>query len=129
MANRKNRVERPRNAENWTESQYWSAVRSALRRAFRYWKPLQIVKNNARRKYTGSNKRQKWEYQCAKCHSWFKGDEVQVDHIIPCGPLKSYRELPGWLKRLTPEGLNAFQLLCISCHEVKTNEDREKGKI
>ena len=118
----KTRVKRTRNAETWTESQYWSAVRSALRRAFRYWKPATAAKADARRLYTGSNKRQRWEYQCAHCERWFKDKEVQIDHITPVGSLKTPEDLAGFLQRLTPE--DGFQVLCKECHKEKTQSER-----
>lgn len=118
------KVPKTRNGETWTESRYWSAVRSTLRRGFRYWKPIMDAKKAARRSYTGMNKRQKWESQCAHCKKWFKESETEVDHIIPCGSLKGPEDLVPFLERLTTE--DGFQVLCKPCHQKKTNE--EKGK-
>ena len=72
----------------------------------------------ARKPYSGPNKRQKWIYQCAHCKDWFKDKEIQVDHIIPVGTLRCYDDLVGFLKRLTPE--EGFQVLCKECHAKKT---------
>jgi len=118
-------VQKTRNGGTQTESAYWGSVRSGLRRAFRYWKPITAAKLEARRTYTGSNKRQKWEYQCAVCNQWFKGSDTQVDHIIPCGSLKSSEDLAGFLERLTPE--SGFQVLCKPCHKIKTTKERTNG--
>ena len=107
-----------------TESAYWGMIRSTLRRGTRYWKPVVKARNEARRKYVGENKRQKWEYKCAKCKKYFKGTEVQVDHITPVGSLKCKEDLPGFIERLTPE--EGFQLLCKECHIVKTNKEKKK---
>lgn len=117
------RVPKTRNGKTWTESQYWSAVSSVLRRGFRYWKPITQCRINSRRLYKGSDKRRKWEYQCNHCKKWFKGSEVQVDHIVPVGKLRSYEDLADMLKRLTPE--NGFQVLCKPCHQIKTNKERK----
>ena len=120
------KIKRTRNAEQWTESKYWGVVRSALRRAFRYWKPALNVKLAARRKYTGSNKRQKWEYQCNNCKQWFKEGEVQIDHVIPVGSLRCAKDLVPFLERLTPENEDAFQILCRDkCHLEKTKREKE----
>jgi len=81
---------------------------------------------SARRPYVDENNRQKWEYLCEACKHWFKGDEVQADHITPCGSLKSLDDLPGWLERLTPEGTDAFQVLCRDCHKAKTKGERDE---
>lgn len=115
-----------RNNKTMTESAYWSMVRSGLRRTFRYWKPLMETKNKSRRKYVGKNKRQKWEYQCKKCKQWYKGSEIQIDHINPVGSLKSSKDIKGFLERLTPE--KGFQTLCKECHLIKTNKEREKRR-
>lgn len=115
-------TKKPRNAGTMTESAYWGMVRSGLRRTFRYWKPLMKAKEEAKRKYTGKNKRQKWEYQCNKCKKWYKGTEVQVDHITPVGSLKSGKDLKGFLERLTAE--KGYQVLCLWCHKEKTRKER-----
>ena len=120
----KKRVERTRNAGTWTEAQYWGFIRSCLRRSFRYWKPLNEARNKAKRKYKGKNKRQKWEYQCAKCEKWFKGKDIQVDHIIPVGSLRCYEDVAGFIERLTVE--DGYQCLCKKCHQIKTNKERNK---
>jgi len=119
---RRVRVPRTRNAGQWTEAQYWGAVRSGLRKAFKYWGPARIAKENARRKYVGKNKRQKWEYQCAECGLWFKDKEVQIDHTIPVGSLRTGHDLKGFLERLTCE--SGFAVLCKPCHQIKTNKER-----
>ena len=115
-------VEKNRNGGTWSEARYWGAVRSSLRRGFRFWLPITACKNKARRpKKRGG--RQKWEYKCAKCKKWFKGTEVQVDHKIPVGSLKCGKDIEGFLERLTTE--TGFQVLCKPCHQIKTNTERE----
>ena len=121
---RRQLVPRTRNAGTWTEAAYWGAIRSHLRRGFRYWKPIMKTKLAARRPYEGPNKRQKWESQCAHCKEWFKDKDTQVDHIIPVGSLKCPGDLVGFLERLTCE--EGFQVLCTGCHQIKTNEERGK---
>ena len=123
---RKGAAPKTRNAGTMTESAYWSMIRSGLRRTTRYWKPIVEAKNKARRPYVGPNKRQKWEYQCAKCKKWFIGKETSVDHIIPVGSLKCKEDLPGFIERLTPE--SGFQVLCKEDHTKKTNSEREASK-
>src|SRR6056297_3398606 len=115
--------DKPRNNGTMTESAYWGMVRSGLRRTFRFWKPMLEAKNKAKRKYKGKNKRQKWEYQCNKCKKWFKGVEVQIDHISPVGSLTCKEDLASFIERLTPE--KGFQVLCKECHKIKTNKERK----
>lgn len=119
------RVARTRNGGTWTESQYWSAIRSALRRKFMYWRPLKEAEKKARRAVSGKG-RQKWEYQCSQCRKWHKGKDVEVDHIVPCGSLLCYEDIPGFIERLTCEDVNGYRVLCKACHQKHTNEERSK---
>lgn len=121
-------VPKTRNAGKWTESQYFSRIRSALRRTFRFWGPMQLALDKASRPSRSENKRLKKEYQCAHCKEWFKRADVEVDHIIPCGSLNSYKDIPSFLERLTPESIEAFQVLCKPCHLIKTKKDRENDQ-
>jgi 5-methylcytosine-specific restriction endonuclease McrA len=106
-----------------TEAAYWSKIRSILRQGMRYWKPITECKKQAKRKYTGNNSKQKWEYQCANCKGWFADKETSVDHIIPCGSLKSYEDLPDFVRKLTCE-IDGLQVLCKPCHNDKTQSER-----
>ncbi len=113
-----------RNLNTQTEAAFFSHLRSALRRTFRWWKPAIAAKQAARQPYQGDNKRQKWVYQCKHCHNWFKGAEVQIDHIIPTGQLNRLEDIPGFIKRLTVEDVNAYQILCKPCHKKKSAEEK-----
>jgi hypothetical protein len=118
-------IPRPRNGGTWTEAQFYSSVRSALRRRFMYWVPLRTAKLAARRPYVGPNKLQKWELQCSACNGWFKDKDVQVDHIEEVGSLRCYEDLPDFLRRLVPEDPKAFRVLCKGCHNTRTQESRK----
>ena len=118
------RVKNPSSVvEGWSESQYWSLIRTALRSGMRFYPNKLKVLNKAKRAYTGENKRQKFEYQCNHCKGWFKSNEVQVDHRTPAGSLLSYQDLPQFVERLycSEDGL---QVLCKQCHQIKTNKER-----
>lgn len=119
------RVPRTRNAGAWTESRYWSQVRSALRNGFRYWKPMMLAKEAAKRPKKNGGV-QKWEYKCAACKKWHKHKNIQIDHIKPVGSLRGPEDLAPFLENLTPE--NGFQVLCKECHRKKTNKEREAAK-
>lgn len=107
----------------WSEAKFWSFLRSNIRRASSKWPPIYEAKAAARRPNESSNKRLKWEYQCAKCGGWFPDKEVSVDHTVPVGTLKCWEDLPGFCERLfcSSEGL---QVLCSTCHGIKTAEER-----
>jgi 5-methylcytosine-specific restriction endonuclease McrA len=106
-----------------TESAFWSFIRSALRQKSRWWKPISIAKQKAKRAYKGKNKRQKFEYKCAGCGNYFPDKEVNVDHIIPAGKLNSYGDLPEFVRKLFCEEDN-LQVLCKKCHDIKTKQDK-----
>jgi len=120
---RKPKVPRPRNAGTMTESAFWSFIRSALRQKSRWWKPILQAKLAARREYKGPNKRQKFEYQCATCNTWFPEKKINVDHIQPAGSLNCAADLPGFVERLFCE-IDNLQVLCEKCHDVKTKLEK-----
>lgn len=110
-----NRVPRTRAGSNWTEAAYWGFLRSGLRQMSRRWPPIARAMQSNRRKYVGPNRRQKWEHQCEGCGGWFAAKEMSVDHIVPCGQLRSIEDVSGFVERLfcEPEGLRR---LCRKCH-------------
>ena len=124
---KKSRVEKTRNAGTLTESAFWSFIRSGLRQKSRWWKPISECKLNAKRPYKGPLKRQKFEYQCNKCKNWFPEKQINVDHILPAGTLTCAQDLPGFVERLFCEQ-NNLQVLCESCHNVKTQLEKPKKK-
>lgn len=117
------RVEKKRAGGTWSEARYFSFIRSALRSAFRKYPAKYQVKAEASRPYVGTDKRRKKEYQCNVCKGWFADKEVAVDHIIPCGSLKTYEDLPKFVSTLFCEKEN-LQIICDSCHRIKTNKER-----
>lgn len=124
---KKSRVPKTRNGETMTESAYWSFIRSGLRQKSRWWKPISDAKLLARRPYQGANKRRKYEYQCNQCKKWFAEKEINVDHIIPAGTLTCSTDLPGFVDRLFVE-IEGLQVLCETCHNVKTQLEKPKKK-
>ena len=113
-----NRVPRTRAGGEWTEASFWAYLRSHLRLMSRRWPPRAQAMKSSRRQYIGPNKRQKWEVQCVHCFRWLKLSECQVDHIVPCGQLRSFNDLPGFVERLLCEA-DGFQVLCKECHKEK----------
>ena len=109
----------------WTKSRYFSFIRSGLRRMWTRYPVKYRVLEKARRKYSGEDKRTKWEYVCSNCNNWYKSKEVQVDHIKPAGSLKEYSDLPEFVSNLFC-GEENLQVLCKPCHAEKTKEERKK---
>ena len=111
-----NRVPRTRAGGEWTEAAYWAFIRSGLRKLSQRWPPTtRLIWTLNRRAYHGPNKRQRWEFLCHGCHEWFMRKEMHADHIIECGSLRSFADLPGFCERLfcEPAGL---RILCEACH-------------
>lgn len=119
------KVNLTRNAGTMSEAQYFAKIRSALRSAFRFWKPMTIALEKASRPYKGANKLQKKEYQCNHCKCWFKRKEVEIDHVIPCGSLRTFEDIASFIERLTTENIDNFQVLCKPCHLIKTKQDKK----
>lgn len=118
------KVIKTRNAGTMTESAFWSFIRSGLRQKSRWWKPITECKLKAKRAYKGTNKRQKFEYQCASCKNWFPEKQINVDHIKPAGSLNCAQDLPGFVERLFCE-IDNLQVLCEKCHDVKTKLEKK----
>ena len=115
-------IPRPRASGQWTEARFWGFLRSALRLASRKWPPRAAALRASRRPYTGPNKRQKYEHRCAMCGGWFMGKDVEVDHVLPCGQLKAYEDLPEFVRRLFCEE-DGLRVLCKRCHaDIPTEE-------
>lgn len=121
MKNKRKKVELTRNNGTWSESRYWQQIRSFLRKAFQFWIPMQKALEKVKRKSQSSNSRLKWEYQCNTCKEWFSRKEVQIDHLEECGSLKGFEDLEGFIRRLTPESIDSYQVLCVTCHRERTN--------
>ena len=122
------KVIKTRNAGTMSESAFWAFIRSALRQKSRWWKPVTQCKLNAKRPYKGSNKRQKFEYQCNKCKKWFPDKQINVDHVTPAGELNKADDLPGFVERLFVEQ-SGLQVLCVNCHDIKTKQEKEQLKL
>jgi 5-methylcytosine-specific restriction endonuclease McrA len=122
---RATRIPKTRNSGTMTESAFWSFIRSALRQKSRWWKPITECKMKARRPYKGPNKRQKFEYLCNSCKTWFPEKQINVDHIIGAGSLNCGQDLPGFVDRLFCEQDN-LQVLCTKCHDHKTKLEKQK---
>ena len=114
------RTPKTRNGGTFTEARYWQQVRSALRRGFRFWKPIQDCLKAARIAKAGPHGA-KWAFKCAQCGGLFLRKNVQVDHVVECGSLKRPEDLAPFLERLTAESPDAFQVLCKQCHKSKTH--------
>ena len=106
----------------WSDAKFWSFVRSGLRRKWIMWPPRFEALKKARRPIIG--KRHKWEVKCSKCKKWCLQKNVQVDHIVPVGTLKSYSHLDSFVRKLFVP-VEKLRILCKTCHLKKTLEERK----
>ena len=109
----------------WSESKFWAFIRSGLRAKFSRWPPKYTVLNDAKRPYKGPNKKQRYEYKCSECKKHHLQKDVEVDHIIPCGSLKQYEDLAGFVERMFC-GKDGLRVVCKPCHKSITAESRKK---
>lgn len=110
------RVPKTRNAGTFTESRYWQQVRSGLRKAFQWWKPMQNALMAARVPVSGP-RGQKWAFKCSDCGKMFLRKNIQIHHVVPCGELKKPEDIAGFLERLTCEEESGYFVLCKTCHK------------
>ncbi len=117
-----------RGGDRYTESAFFSFIRSALRAKFVRWPPRYDCLNAAKVPYKGSDKRTKFLYVCAICGGEFKQKEVEVDHFPhECGSLKSFADLPKFVENLFCE-VDNLRCVCKVCHKAHTKQSREDKK-
>lgn len=119
------RVERTRNGGTETASQHIGKIRSALRNLSRWWKPFAMALKAASVTHH-IGKRRRVLYLCAECERMHDRKEVEVNHKIPTGSLKTYEDLPGFCERLFVEDISLLEVLCKECHKEETARQREE---
>lgn len=119
----------PRNAGTMTEAEYWGKVRNTLRKAFAYWKPAQAAFKAAEcgTRLNPKTGKQRKIYMCAHCGDTGLPEEMQIDHIEPCGSLKSADDMVRFLEQLTCEDTSKYQVLHKECHQAITNARRKSS--
>jgi len=109
------RVARLRNGGTETDSQHIGKIRSALRNMSRWWKPFALaLKAASHTSYVGRAKRV--HYLCAVCNKLHPKQNVEVNHIVPVGSLKTYDDLPSFCARLFVEDVSLLEVVCKPCH-------------
>lgn len=119
-----------RNNGEWTEARYRSFVISALRAASRRWPVKWKVLKDALvgKEINTATGKLAQHYKCTLCGNIFPAKEVVVDHIDPVvSPTKGFVSWDDYIERMFCEA-DGLQVLCKSCHKVKTNEERQCRK-
>lgn len=91
-----------------------SFVKKHLRRASLQWKPRNEAIKNARV--------DRGLYKCAECGKSVGPKQYHLDHHQPVQPIGYEIDLMTWIYRLLCPTEN-FHVLCIACHEVKTQHE------
>jgi hypothetical protein len=65
----------------------------------------------------------KWQYlvTCDECSAVKRINEVETDHIVPCGSVKSFDEMASWTERNLCEA-DGLRVLCKGCHDRRRGE-------
>lgn len=93
---------------------------SILRRATYRWPPRSEALKEGRKERNA--------YECAMCKSIYKNNEVVLDHIKPVvDPKLGFTTWDDYINRMFPEK-DGFQVLCSSCHDIKTELEDEMRK-
>lgn len=129
---KKEKLERPRNAGQWTESRYRSFIISALRSASTRWGPKNECIKNARVR--------RGVYKCELCKkegpatlppkegNKRRRKNIVADHIQPIvDPTVGFVDFDTWIARCFVEA-DGYQALCHDCHTAKSNEEKRIAK-
>ena len=118
-------VSKPRQKYNQS-----SVIRGALRRAFaRSPVVLEIIHSSRRevpryKKDGTRHKKNSVQRQCQVCSSWVSSSKIAVDHIVPVVDVDvGFTDWNTFIDRLWCDK-NNLQIICDSCHNKKTNNER-----
>ncbi len=114
----------------WTESRFNSFIKSMLRKGSMRWKPKSTCKKEARWNEKLPNKKGRMVFHsiCASCDAVTPETECAVDHIISVVPLSGFSTWDEIIERMFCEK-EGLQVLCNTCHSVKTKHEREERKL
>lgn len=113
----------------WTEARFNSFIKSGLRQTSNRWAPIHNIKKKAR------VSRGLYECECCGAHvpptvreGKKRVKNIFVDHIEPIiDPAKGFTTWDECIERMFCEE-DGLQLLCKTCHDEKTKEEREIAK-
>lgn len=129
-------IPRPYNGGQWTLARMRSFVMSALRRAQWPVKYECINKAFVEKGLNPKTGRPCKLHRCPSCQDLFPAKDMQADHIDPVVPLDGqWGNTTEWLgynwnellPRLFAEE-EAYQALCHTCHQVKSQGEKEERK-
>jgi len=118
------------NYPQWTQARFWTFIRSALRAAWNRYPVKYEAINRAfvKKAINPKSGREAKMYRCAICNNVFVVKDVEVDHINPTGTLKTYADLPQFVRNLFCS-VDELNVLCKECHQKKTQKERADARI
>lgn len=115
----------------WTDAKFKGWIISLLRRGTLRWPPANQCLMAAKRgkKINPITGRMAEHYECAECHQLFPLKQVRKDHILPVvDPIRGFVDWDTYIERMFC-AIDKFQIICRSCHTIKSQEERIQRKI
>lgn len=120
----------PVKKKEWTEARRHSFIVSVLRTGTRRYPEKYETLNEAKteKKVNTKTGRIAQHFLCNACKDDFPAKEVQVDHILPVvDPATGFTTWDEYIERMYCSKEN-FQILCKSCHQIKTQQEKTLRK-
>lgn len=116
--------------KQWTPAKLNSVIKGAFRSASRFYPPKLDALDEAfvDVRVNKASGRMAKHRRCAQCKELFPDKMLQVDHIVPViDPVVGFTTWDEMADRLFCSKEN-FQVLCKTCHQDKTNQERQLKK-
>lgn len=114
----------------WSDAKFKGWIISLLRRGTMRWPPRNEALKAAKtvKKINVSSGRLAQHFKCKKCKKDFPAKQVAVDHIKPVVDIKKgFVDFDTYINRMYC-GVKNLQVLCKTCHDVKSKKEREDRK-
>lgn len=108
-----------------TESAFWSWVRGQLRKGWSRHPVKHLYLKQKRYKAQGKRGKMIWHLDCEICDESTPQSNIEIDHIIPSGSLKSEEDLGRFAARLYVVTFDTIRALCRDCHQISTHADKK----
>lgn len=114
----------------WTAGKFRTFITGVLRSGFRkYPSKYETLKEaSVGKQINKKTNRLAEHYRCAECKQVFPAKEVQCDHVSPVvDPIEGFVNWDVYIKRMFC-GKENLQILCSTCHDKKSAEERKIRK-
>lgn len=126
----RNKNNKTRNSKQWTEARFRSFIKGGLRSISQRWPPKHKVKKKAWTKRgwyrCEGYKKRNHRVPVSILKDGNRINNIFVDHIVPViDPLTGFTTWDELIERMFVEE-EGLQVLCKSCHDRKTADERKK---